>query len=643
MNKLGCHFIFIMLVSSSVVKAQTPPPELRDDAVTTPLNTPAAVSMLANDTGGDWVSGSFTQAANGVVSGSVLNNGTIPSLLYTPNVDFVGTDLFTYSMTESNGSTHTATITVTVDPTGPGIATLPQFTCGNTNEVCNVTQVAGLGGDVGYGRGTAFVDVNGDGWDDIFVADTDGRFNPEHIGFSKFYLNQGNGTFQEADLGLDPDDLKGTWGGSFADFDNDGDQDLLIVNGGYTARSTLAFYVNQINVNGKFVPATDISGIGVANSIHSNWWGASWADYDNDGFLDIIVTRTKGRPLLFHNNQGTSFSEVGVNMGIDIDFIVNQTVFENAKNPVWIDYDLDGDPDLYFSGVHKHGFYENVGGIQFVDVTKQVFKQPIPANVNWPPESPLVHAAAAEDFNQDGWDDLYLGRWDEQDIVFFNNKNGEFLPMGQEIGLDTLKTTWSQITQPYENSMGLGVGDFTNNGFPDVYVGTGNPERADADVLYCNTKDTGFIRCTDMLTVTADRVYRTRAHGTVFADVDHDGNTDMYVNLGGHPHLITDFTSDVREQNALWVRPNAPALTATLTLVGTDSNRDGIGAKVQVQSGTQVNFYAVRSTQAFQSQNSKSLVVSLANSESGTVRVLWPSGKTNEVQVNVGDRINIVE
>ena len=125
----------------------------------------------------------------------------------------------------------------------------------------------------------------------------------------------------------------------------------------------------------------------------------------------------------------------------------------------------------------------------------------------------------------------------------------------------------------------------------------------------------------------------------MFADVDHDGNTDMFVNLGGHP----EFDHEAREQNALWVRPSGPGLTASVTLQGTLTNRDALGAKVRVQAGSEINYYAVRSTQGFQSQNSKRLVIAIGSAESAEITVFWPSGVISTAMATVGEALHIVE
>jgi hypothetical protein len=193
--------------------------------------------------------------------------------------------------------------------------------------------------------------------------------------------------------------------------------------------------------------------------------------------------------------------------------------------------------------------------------------------------------------------------------------------------------------------MGLGVGDLFDDGFPDVYIGTGNPARAAPDVVFCNRGGAGFERCTDRVLAGADRPWQTRGHGTVFSDVDHDGDSDMLINLGGHPTFDAD-TARQRlspERAAMFVNQAGPkSRTAALTLVGTRSNRDAIGARIRVQ-GSATRFYTVRSMQGFQSQNSRTLLVSLGTSDRATVEIRWPAGGRQTLELRAGERVTVTE
>ncbi|MCB1671037.1 MAG: CRTAC1 family protein [Pseudomonadales bacterium] len=537
-------------------------------------------------------------------------------------------------------------------------------TPGNDAEVYRqVAESHGLGEILGYGRGASFVDIDGDGDDDLFVADTDGRLFGRPYGMSILYTNDGSGNFRPGEFNFNPDDFLGTWAGSFADFDNDGDADLLVVNGGYTNSSTLALLENRVNSGQGFVNVTTGTGFrspDQAAETHA-WWGVSWADYDNDGWLDVIVTRREQRPLLFHNDGGTAFTEQGLQLGL-VD-----PGQRDAKNPVWIDYDGDGDQDLYLAGMDWHGFYENRGN-GFIAVTDQVFDLPLEGHSGLP----AVFAAASADFDQDGLEDLYLGRWDSQDYILFGNGSGGFERVGRDNGLDSVNhiklsetdtnpmvnearqlrrqdrlnsPTGEEVNMaPFENTMGLGVGDLFDDGFPDIVIGTGDPMFNAADIILCNRGQRIFQRCTERFVEADDQHRLTRGHGAAFADIDHDGYTEFFFNLGGHP--VFDFNQNVesRETNKLFVRQTeAAANAAWIRLIGTRSNRDAVGARVKWGEGSATRFQFVRSTSGFQSQNSKTMLLLLGNRSSQPVVIDWPSGAVSELTVSTGQTLEIVE
>ncbi len=526
-----------------------------------------------------------------------------------------------------------------------------------------VAESRGLGGVTGYGRGASFVDVDGDGDDDLFVADTDGRLFGAPYGLSMIYTNDGRGNFVPGEFNLDPDDFHGTWAGSFADFDNDGDQDMLVANGGYTNRSTLELLENRINQGQGFVNVTIDSGMGSETGQQDtySWWGVSWADYDNDGWLDVAVTRRGARPLVFHNDGDGSFRERGEALGL------SDYGHRDAKNPVWIDYDQDGDQDLYLAGMDWHGFFRNDGD-SFSDITNEIFPQALEGHSGLP----AVFAAASADFDQDGLEDIYLGRWDSQDLVLFNNGNGGFDVLGRDNGIDSINyepvaandtnpmsnRTAAQRAQeradspsgaettmaPFENTMGLGVGDFFDDGYPDIVIGTGNPRFNAADVFFCNLGARRFQRCSERFLEPDGSHRMTRAHGAAFADVDRDGQTDFFFNLGGHPPYDFNQKAESRETNKLFMRQSGPAANAAwITLTGTSSNRDAIGARVKYGEGDAARYHFLRSTAGFQSQNSRTLLLPMGELETIPVSINWPSGRVTELNISAGQNLVVIE
>jgi len=497
------------------------------------------------------------------------------------------------------------------------------------------SDAVGLGDVIGYGRGAAFVDIDGDGFDDLFVADTDDRHRTDDFGVSQMYLNKQDGTFEPVDIGINSEDLIGTWVGSFADYDRDGDPDLLIARVEVTMASSLAFYENRMSTHNRFVDVTSASGIAGSTTRldDSFWWGVAWADYDNDGWLDVIITRRNSSALLLHNEGDKTFTETGMALGINIENMLD------SKNPVWFDFDEDGDQDLYIAGMQVHAFYENRvnAGEGFKDITDLLELNALTG------EPPTVFAAITADFDQDGHEDLYLGRWGVQDYILFGDGNGNFRALGSEIGLDAI-TEYTSVA--YENTMGLGIGDLHDDGYPDVMIGTGAPSYTGADIVYCNEGNRSFSRCTDLLIDQDDDHRQTRAHGVVFADVDRDGYTDFFWNLGGHPPFDKQFSQeDTRETNKFYKRDTSErSSSAWVTLQGTTSNIDAIGSRVEVTyENNEKRYYFIHSTTGFQSQNSKELLIPLFGFDQARLEITWPRGNKSQHVITSGVNHRIIE
>jgi hypothetical protein len=517
--------------------------------------------------------------------------------------------------------------------------TKPNFTCVAGDAYCNETAAAGLDDKARYGKGAAMVDVNNDGWQDMFLSDADPRTWTTY-GVSAFYINNQDGTFTRDSLGISEDDLSANWVASFADYDRDGDQDVVLLNGGYASESNIAFYENQLNESGEFVAKTAEAGLAEFAENIKPWWGVSWADYDNDGYADFAAQVRRGRYLLFHNNGDGTFTELGESVGIDM---APHSFKRDGKNVVWIDHDMDGDQDLYFAGMGEHDFFENLGDGTFRNITDQVFAEEFPPNRTYAQGAPAVFAAAAIDFNQDGAEDLYLGRQAEWDYLLINDGAGNFSYHRDDIGLDELRTPPNDTKEKFENTMGMGVVDLYDDGYPDVIMGTGTPMRADEDLIYCNKGGKTFERCTDLFNGRADGPHMSRTHGVISGDVNRDGKTDVWVNQGGHTPWDVKTGISSREIGSLYLAQDGlEANTATITLQGTDSNRDAFGARITV-TGSETHYYYMKSTQAFQSQNSKAIVVTLGDADSASVKVDWPSGKVSEIITRPGEFHHIVE
>jgi hypothetical protein len=130
----------------------------------------------------------------------------------------------------------------------------------------------------------------------------------------------------------------------------------------------------------------------------------------------------------------------------------------------------------------------------------------------------------------------------------------------------------------------------------------------------------------------------------VFGDVNQDGHADVFQNLGGHAPWDQKSGIDSREHGALFVANNIPANsnTATVILQGVTGNRDAIGARIK-SVAENVHYYTVRSTQAFQSQNDKAVILALGNKASAELEITWPGGGVTTATVQAGTRTNLRE
>jgi hypothetical protein len=480
---------------------------------------------------------------------------------------------------------------------------------------------AGLADAPGYGKAISIIDVNGDGWEDLWDSNTNLRPPKEdRSSLPRFYLNKKDGTFEPYDLGIDPDDLEFSWGAAWADFDNDGDPDLLLGSGGFLGEGSLALYENRWKEEKKLVklPA------GITDAKHQ-WWGVSWADFNNDGCLDFAAIARKGRAWLYQSNCDKSFTEVAEKLGVVVKF-------RDGKNPVWFDIDNDGDQDLYLGASQFNRLYRNDGEAGFVDVSSSLG--------NFRPK-PLTFASLSADFNHDGNLDLYLGRQMDQDMIAFGAGDGTFMRAGRTIGIKTkLRPDRS------ENTMGLGVGDVDNNGYLDILIGTGSPDQELYDLVFCSRPKADsvfrieFYSCGEFAKKGHGRI---QTHGIAVGDLDQDGSNEVIFNLGGSPTWDAQKGTESRGMNTLYTRKGGNQQTAQFKLEGVESNRDAIGARIRITISPegkppQAFHYSVRSAEGFQSQNSSWQLVNLMGTGKVDVEVRWPSGQVTQHAIRVGAR-----
>jgi hypothetical protein len=476
-------------------------------------------------------------------------------------------------------------------------------------------------------------------------------------------------------------------GCAFIDYDNDGWMDLFVLSGtrlgGAPEGTTNRLYKN--NRDGTFMDVTEKAGL------RSLGWacGVCIGDYNNDGFEDIFCTNF-GQNTLYRNNGDGSFTDVTKAAGLWSD----QQRF--GAGCTFIDYDRDGHLDLFVSNyvrfsfenaaapgenpncrwkgipvecgprglaTGRHSLYRNNGNGTFTDVTQR---------------AGITRAAAtygmtvvAADFDEDGWQDIYLACDSTPSLLFMNNRDGTFREegvlrgaalsddgmeqagMGVGVGdydldghLDLFKTHFADDANIlYHNDgkgnfedatgssrlgvetryvcWGAGIVDLDNDGLPDLFMVTGHvyPQVERTLTQYPNKTPRAVFRnlgkgvFEELIEAAGPGVGAPHcSRGCAFGDFDNDGDIDvLIVNLNEPPSLLRNDLSG----KANWIK---------VKIEGVKSNRSAIGARVLVHYGGKTQAQAVLSQSSFFSCSDSRLHFGLGNSASVDIDVYWPSG-----------------
>ncbi|MCY3933297.1 MAG: CRTAC1 family protein [Acidobacteria bacterium] len=422
--------------------------------------------------------------------------------------------------------------------------------------------------------GAVVDDFDGDLDLDIFTT----TFDP--AGSPRLFLNDGRGEFTDASAAAGLDGLYGGLNVVHGDVDDDGDIDLFVLRGawfGPHGRHPNSLLLND-SADGSesgppvFRDVTFLSGLGAA---HYPTQTAAWADFDNDGDLDLFVGNEHSpavdAPSQLFRNEGSAedgvvrFRDVAAESGIALRAFV--------KAAVWGDYDNDRFPDLYVSvlgGANR--LYRNRGDGSFEDVAHRL-------GVTGPRQS---FPAWFWDFDNDGHLDLFVssytgdrgglgfvaasyqgfpGPW-EQARLYRGDGEGGFEDVAARSGLSRLQLP-----------MGSNFGDLDHDGYVDFYLGTGYPdyEAVMPNVLYRNLAGRRFVD----VSLSAGFGHLQKGHAVAFADLDGDGDLDVFEQMGGA------YPGD-RFGDALFRNPGFDNRWLALRLVGTEGNRSAIGARIRV-------------------------------------------------------------
>ena len=422
----------------------------------------------------------------------------------------------------------------------------------------DVAQLMGLDKTAG-GRGTAVLDLNGDGYLDVVVSSS-------HGGCS-VYRNNRDGTFTDVSVGSGLDECVNSFAIAVGDYNNDGLEDLYITRLGFYAGDS-ALYRN--NGDGTFTNVTKEAGVGC----WAPTYNAQLVDYDCDGNLDLFLVNNLGGLFdravpnrLFHNNGNGTFTEVTQEAGIDTG--------SPSIGACWGDYNNDGYPDLFVSsGMGRSHLFRNNGNGTFTDVTGEAGMSDV-----------LIGSSSTWcDYNDDGWLDLVQFVWSPEDDVFDTLFNGQGPERGHPMrvyhnngdGTFTLRSRELGLTGCF-GTMSGNCGDFDNDGHIDFLLGNGEPHmnRTEPSVILEYNQAVGQYR---NITFAAGLPYTGKGHGANLADLAGDGRLCLIMASGGL------YPGDLMTMSVF--RPiSLPGNYLNVRLVGTKSNRSAIGARVRLDAG----------------------------------------------------------
>jgi hypothetical protein len=448
--------------------------------------------------------------------------------------------------------------------------------------------------DVGEAFGCAWGDYDGDGYLDVFVVYADAGSGGRNV----LYHNNGNATFTPVASGPWVNDLGDFRSATWIDYDNDGNLDLSIVSAG-----NHNFLYHNLG-NGTFSKVTTNA---IYNDVLYHSDGASWADYDGDGFIDFFVANSGGeRNFLYHNNGNDTFTKITSGA------IVND--IGDSLSCAWADYDNDGKPDLFVSNFFgpTNFLYHNIDGQTFVRATGAV------GNITTLAANSI--GCAWGDYDNDGFLDLcvandgVLNADGSPSFLFHNNTNGTFSQV-TSAGLETGPA----------QSPSCAWGDYDNDGYLDLLVLNNNG----FNFLYHNEGNGSFTRVTDG-TIATDGGPGFSSSGCAWVDIDNDGFLDLFIANGAGPSAtpLNNFLYHNEGNTNAWLK---------IKCVGTVSNRSAIGAKVRIKATIRGRtFWQMREVtvgDGFQSGSPLDLHFGLGDATNAeTVRIEWPSGTVQEFQ-----------
>jgi hypothetical protein len=378
--------------------------------------------------------------------------------------------------------------------------------------------------------------------------------------------------------------------------------------------------------------------------------GASWADIDNDGDLDLFMAESSGHSSIYRNMKKGVFSMMSSALRTSSGAAIPQ----NSLGGIWLDFNKDGMIDLFVvRDGQPNSLYQNHGILQFIDVAATAGVQFQGAG----------RSAIAADFNGDGYDDLYLVNYQQRNKLYVNLKNGKFKDASAGSGANLSDSFTQVIAADYDDDQDLDLFLINEQG---------------PCVLLKNNGKGKFQNVTGISNLGAAK----NATSATFADFNGDGHEDLIVltktaknlfflnsgtdrfkkvnnvdlNSAQMPSSVStaDFNADgspdaflgdlLGALNSLYQRTGASTNWIAMDLEGTLSNRSAIGAKIIVHAGS-VTEYKVVSSGNGQNQSGLSVNFGIGTATTiDSIQIVWPSGTTQSMQnVPANQNLHIIE
>jgi hypothetical protein len=478
----------------------------------------------------------------------------------------------------------------------------------------------------GLSGGVCMEDFDGDSNLDLFVTSYGLRDQ------CRFYRNNGDGTFSDRTKEANLIGILSGLSANHADYDNDGDRDILVLRGGWLLGGTHPNSLLRNNGDGTFTDVTIESGL---LSFHPTQ-AADWADFDGDGWLDLFIANEtqdpkRPHPCEFYRNNGNgTFTNIAPQLKLHF------TGFFKAAT--WGDINNDQRPDLYISNLYgDNKLLVNRGGNgpeswTFEDVTKN----------SGTPGSGHTFPSFFFDYNNDGLDDIFCTDYsiDLNDQgprpyvkeILGKQPPGTWACLYQNLGNETFSNRNKQAgLNTITYAMGNNFGDLDNDGWNDIYLGTGKPDLTSLipNRMFRNVNGQRF----EDITMNGFGQIQ-KGHGVAFGDLDNDGDQDIYVVVGGA--LEGDLSNNILLEN-----PGNANHWITIFCEGKTSNKDAIGAKIKVnmlqKNGSKRSVFATVGTGGSFGSASLRQEIGLGDARQiESIEVTWPKpGVPKSIYTNI--------